>query len=128
MSGLDNIRLSESAKSHLSTLKSRTGIRQWNILCRWAFCVSLAEKMPPSAEEVPADSNVEMTWRTFAGAGDEDLYRALLKAFCIRNRIPVTEEELARQFRRHLHRGINYLASSKIRSLADLLALAKQQE
>jgi hypothetical protein len=25
----------------LIRLKTRTGITQWNILCRWAFCLSL---------------------------------------------------------------------------------------
>lgn len=55
------IRLSSQAKEQLIRLKTRTGISQWNILCRWAFCLSLAEPTPPTPVEIPADSNVEMT-------------------------------------------------------------------
>ena len=40
---LKQIRLSSQAKEQLIRLKTRTGIQQWNILCRWAFCLSLAE-------------------------------------------------------------------------------------
>lgn len=123
MSNLDNIRLSSAAKSQLLLIKNRTGIRQWNILSRWAFCLSLAEENVPLKSDIPADSNVEMTWRTFSGAGDEELYRALLKAYCIRRGIANTDEEITQQFRMHLHRGIGYLASSEVRSLSDLLNL-----
>ena len=125
MSGLDNIRLSSEAKVKLSTLKSRTGIRQWNILCRWAFCVSLAEDNPPSSKNITTDSNVEMSWRTFTGAGNEGLYMALLKARCIRDNLPINDDNLSLQFRLHLHRGISYLSSpGVIRNLFDLLKLA----
>ncbi|NJO53252.1 MAG: DndE family protein, partial [Leptolyngbyaceae cyanobacterium RM2_2_4] len=36
------------------------------MLCRWAFCYSLAEATIPSPLTMPADSNVEMTWPVFA--------------------------------------------------------------
>jgi DNA sulfur modification protein DndE len=42
-----NIRLSEQAKNQLITLKRRTGVSQWNVLCRWAVCRSLAEPGRP---------------------------------------------------------------------------------
>ncbi|WP_435947067.1 DndE family protein [Dryocola sp. BD586] len=32
---IDNVRLSEKAKQQLITLKRRTGIENWNVLCRW---------------------------------------------------------------------------------------------
>ena len=41
------------AKEQLIRLKTRTGIPQWNILCRWAFCLSLAEPTPPTPIEIP---------------------------------------------------------------------------
>ena len=75
---IKQIRLASQAKDQLVRLKSRTGISQWNILCRWAFCVSLAEETPPTPVEIPADSNVEMTWHVFGGEYHE-LYFALLK-------------------------------------------------
>lgn len=121
---IKQIRLSAQAKEQLIRLKMRTGIGQWNILCRWAFCLSLRQPSPPTPIDVPADSNVEMTWQVFAGEADE-LYLALLKERCARDGLGTSDEVLARQFRLYLHRGISYLATPHlIRSLADLVRLA----
>jgi DNA sulfur modification protein DndE len=75
---IDTVRISEKGKTQLITLKRRTGIQNWNVLCRWAFCISLNEKKEPPNEEIPTDSSIEMTWKTFTG-GDEELYLALIK-------------------------------------------------
>ncbi len=121
------IRLSSQAKEQLIRLKSRTGIPQWNILCRWAFCLSLAEPTPPTPIEIPADSNVEMTWHVFGGECHE-LYMALLKERCVRDRLGIDPDVLNRQFRLHLHRGISYLATpNKVRGIGDLVALAAKE-
>ena len=118
---MKQIRLSSQAKEQLIRLKTRTGIGQWNILCRWAFCVSLAEPTPPTPVEIPADSNVEMTWLVFGGEHHE-LYLALLKARCVRDGLDTDDETLLRQFRLHLHRGIGYLAApNRIRGIGDLV-------
>ena len=119
------IRLSSGAKEQLIRLKTRTGIPQWNILCRWAFCLSLSEPTPPTPVEIPADSNVEMSWAVFAGEWHE-VYLALLKERCVRDGQDTSAETLHRQLRLHLHRGIGYLATpNRIRSIGDLVALGK---
>jgi DNA sulfur modification protein DndE len=105
---LDTIRVSEEAKNQLITLKRRTGLEQWNYLCRWAFCVSLAESNPPPDSDINTDSSVEMTWKTFGG-DHHHVYRALLKQRLRRDGIEITEESLENQFTLHLHRGIGYL-------------------
>jgi DNA sulfur modification protein DndE len=121
---LKQIRLSSQAKDQLIRLKTKTGISQWNILCRWAFCLSLRQPTPPTPVEIPADSNVEMSWHVFGGEAHE-LYRALLAERCERDGLWTSEEILARQFRLHLHRGIGYLAAPHaIRSIADFVRLA----
>ena len=121
---LKQIRLSSQAKEQLIRLKTRTGIQQWNILCRWAFCLSLRQQSPPTSVEIPADSNVEMSWQVFGGEAQE-LYLALLTERCVRDGLGSADEVLAKQFRLHLHRGIGYLASPHaIRSIADLVRLA----
>lgn len=117
---LEHIRISEHAKDQLITLKRRTGIMQWNVLCRWAFCTSLAEIQPPPNTKTPADSNVEMTWRVFGGPHHE-LYLALLKERCVRDGFGTSDEVLEIQFRLHLHRGIGYLFGDK--QMKDLEAL-----
>ena len=40
MTAIDHIRLSQQAKDQLIKLKRVTGIEHWNVLCRWALCVS----------------------------------------------------------------------------------------
>jgi len=121
---IKQIRLSAQAREQLIRLKTRTGLSQWNILCRWAFCLSLKQPTPPTPIEVPADSNVEMSWQVFGGDAQE-LYLALLKERCHKDNLEITDEVLLRQFRLHLHRGIGYLATPQaIRSIADLTRIA----
>jgi len=107
---VDHIRLSQRAKDQLIKLKRDTGIMQWNMLCRWAFCTSLAEPSVPPDADHPADSNVEMDWRTFGGEYAE-VYRALLRERCKMDGIGEDEVAEVKTFRLHLHRGISYLAT-----------------
>ena len=109
---LDHIRLSRQAREQLIRLKRHTGVEHWNVLCRWAFCRSLAEPGVPPPSRVPADSNVEMSWRVFGGRHHE-VYLGLLKERCLRDGLDVAEEVLDTQFRLHLHRGIAYLANDR---------------
>ncbi|PWW65624.1 DNA sulfur modification protein DndE [Actinokineospora spheciospongiae] len=121
---VENITLSQRGRDQLVTLKRRTGIANWNTLCRWAFCRSLAEPSTPPLAKHPADSNVTMNWRTFAGQ-HEDIYWALLRQRCDADGLPLDEETLALQFRIHLHRGIGYLVGDRgLRSISDLLGQA----
>jgi len=123
---IKQIRLSSQAKEQLIRLKTRTGIQQWNILCRWAFCLSMAEPTPPTPIEIPADSNVEMSWHVFGGDCHE-LYSALLIERCFHDGLDSSTETLTRQFRLHLHRGISYLATpNRIRSIGDLVELTSK--
>lgn len=122
---IEHIRLSAKARDHLITLKRRTGIDNWNILCRWGLCVSLATKGAPPTAKHPADSNIEMNWKTFAGQHDE-LYWALIRERCRKDGLdPADEEIVAQQIRLHLHRGIQYLAADRsMKTVSDLTGLA----
>jgi DNA sulfur modification protein DndE len=125
---IKQVKVSTQAKEQLIRLKTRTGIAHWNVLCRWAFCLSLRQPSPPAPIDVAADSNVEMTWAVFSGDAHE-LYLALLKERCERDGLGTSEEVLARQFRLHLHRGIGYLAAPHaIRSIGDLVQLAAGED
>ncbi|WP_329092372.1 DNA sulfur modification protein DndE [Streptosporangium sp. NBC_01469] len=118
---LDTIRLSQPARDQLIKLKRVTGIKNWNVLCRWALSLSLADPSPPLVREIVADSNVEMTWRTFAGTYG-DMYLALLKQRCIDDGEAPTEETLGQALIVHLHRGIGYLAGRKnLNTISDLI-------
>jgi DNA sulfur modification protein DndE len=118
------VRVSSPAKEQLIRLKVKTGIPQWNVLCRWAFCLSLAEPTPPTPIDIQADSNVEMAWPVFGG-DQHELYLALLKERCQQDGLGMSDDVLRKQFQLHLHRGIGYLAApNKIRSILDLTELA----
>ncbi len=118
------IRLSNQSKDKLSRLKGRTGIKNWNVLCRWAFCFSLSESTIPTDRPINSDSNVEMSWYTFAGEYSE-LYDAIMIEWCREKEIETNEENLAKYFKLHLERGISYLTGTNfIKSLDDLLKLA----
>lgn len=121
---LERIRLSQTGKEQLIKLKRQTKIDKWNILCRWAFCRSLAEPTPPSSVPIPQDSNVEITWRVFGGEMS-DILTLALKQRCHNDGYSTDKETLATQFRLHLHRGIAYLAGDpNIKKIEDLIELA----
>jgi DNA sulfur modification protein DndE len=121
---INTIRLSQSAKDQLTKLKRLTKIDRWNVLCRWAFCRSLAEPSIPSPVPIPADSNVEMTWAVFGGE-IADILLVALKQRCHNDSLDTDKETLATQFRLHLHRGIGYLAGDpNIKKIEDLIAIA----
>lgn len=118
------IKLSSQAKEKLSRLKGKTGIKNWNILCRWAFCYSLSENTMPTDVPINADSNVEMSWYTFAGEYS-DIYEALIREWCIEKKVEITEENLAKYFKLHLERGISYLNGTNfVKNIDDLLNLS----
>ena len=120
---IDRIRLSQTAKDQLIKLKRYTKIEQWNILCRWGFCRSLAEPSIPSPVPIPADSNVELTWRVFGG-DIADLLLVALKQRCYNDGLGTEPETLAHQFRLHLHRGIGYLAGDPhLKKIEDLVTV-----
>lgn len=121
---IETVRLSEKARTQLITLKRKTGLQNWNVLCRWAFCLSLAEDSVPPEEDIPSDSSVEMTWKVFTG-GAEEVYWGLLLVRAKRDGIPLEKDRLNRYFRLHLHRGISYLNGSlALKGIADLARLA----
>lgn len=120
---VETVRVDERGKSQLVTLKRRTGLKHWNVLCRWALCVSLAEESRPAAQDSGELSNVEMTWQTFAGK-NSDLFAAVLAARCERDRLGNERETLAEQFRLHLQRGLTFLVANDTRDVSALASYA----
>lgn len=117
------VRLSNRAKQQLARLKGKTGIQNWNVLCRWALCLSLADPTPPPDVDIVLDSNVEMSWYVFGGEYHE-LYTALLIQRCLDEGLEVTPANISKLLRLHLHRGIAYLSTTNfISSIEDLLSL-----
>ena len=121
---IKQVHLSQQAKDQLSRLKAKTGIKNWNILCRWALVYSLSENTVPADVPLAMDSNLEMSWYTFGGEYSE-VYEALIKAWCIRMGLPNDDATVVKYFRLNLERGIAHLCGTGfIKSMDDLLALA----
>ena len=78
----------------------------------------------PTDVPINADSNVEMSWYTFAGEYS-DIYEALIREWCIEKKVEITEENLAKYFKLHLERGISYLNGTNfVKNIDDLLNLS----
>lgn len=122
------IHLSQVAKDQLTKIKRQTKIDNWNVLCRWAFCRSLAEPAIPSPIPIPADSNLEMSWGVFGGSYSDILIIAL-KQRCHNDNLGCDRHILASQFRLHLHRGIGYLAGDpNLKKISHLIALVNSRQ
>lgn len=121
---IESVKLSQKARSQLITLKRNTGIKNWNTLCRFAFCKSIADQTKAADVLHPSDSNVEMSWKVFSGEMSE-IFTSMLKQRCRNDGLPIDDETLAKQFRFHLHRGIAHLSGEKnLRSIADMVNMA----
>ena len=117
------MRVSGRARDQLINLKRKTGIEHWHTLCRWALCVSLAEKSVPPKERLVANSSVEIEWRTF-GQEYADTILALLMQRCYQDFKKADDKLLQEQFKLHLHRGISYLAGNKeLKCVGDLVGM-----
>jgi DNA sulfur modification protein DndE len=124
---LENIGISQRSREILITLKRRTGIANWNIICRWAFCDSLANQNRPLPVVGQADSNIDMSWDTFAG----EISEALLAAFEVRaakDGISRDKHDRAAYFRSLLERGIKQLASESPQASEAMVVLRALSE
>ena len=125
---IKQIKLTNVSKDRLGRLKGKTGIKNWNVLCRWALCYSLSENTMLTDIQIVADSNVEMSWYTFGGEYS-DIYDAIMIAWCKNMGLPTDEETLAKYFKLHIERGIAHLSGTNfIKNLDDLLGLAIEEK
>ena len=121
---IENIKLSQKERDSLIKLKRLTRIPNWNTLCRWAFCVSLADPERPRMVRVVSDSSLEMKWKVFGGKHHR-IYMALLIERCRQDGVGLGADDLYHEFRLHLNRGINQLVLNKnLKSVEALLQLA----
>jgi DNA sulfur modification protein DndE len=121
---VETIRISQRSKEILTRMKVKSGIDHWNILCRWAFCISLKGSTQPTRGTPPPESNVEMTWKTFAGSMSASLISAH-RVSLILSGITPTDELLSANFNAHLERGISKLQATK--SLEDLFRFTNEE-
>jgi len=101
-----------------------TGIENWNVLCRWALCLSLADRNPPPRIKLSGEAAVDISWKTFAGE-QADVYAALLTQRAYEESRIASRDVLSELARIHVTRGIGFLtARRQLTGIADLIEIA----
>lgn len=94
---IETVRLSQDQRNKLMKVRKTTGIKNWNVLCRWAFCHSIYVDNNPPNYVKGGKTGVEMDWETFTGRDNKIVFEALIQRIG------------SDQFYNHLHRGIEIL-------------------
>ena len=114
----NKIRLCQDASIRLRQLKGRTGLTP-NILTRLGFCLSLSDPSPPNPAEYPEDGQ---EFNRYTLTGEWDLFFVvLLKERCRADSLDL-DQDLTKQFRAHLNRGVFQLFN-RVKDLGDLEVL-----
>lgn len=110
---VENIRVSSKGRDILIQAKRNIGLKQWNELLRWAFCISLSNQEPPKILR-KLDSGIDpIEWTTFAGAYSQSLTAAFyLRA--TKDKINLSDTDMVQNyFRAHIERGVMSLRTLK---------------
>ena len=119
---IERVKLTAAAKQQLITLKRRTGIEHYNIICRHALIASLNNPAPAPVENLQFANGLEIDWEVFAG-GYGDTYLNLLIARTQQENLPSSSGEVRQLLTSHLHRGLSYLASRKDNEISLVAAM-----
>ena len=118
---IDQLRTSTTVKNSLTRIKSITSIQNWNVLCRWGFCLSIKQLSLPRTVDEKLDG-IEMDYGTFVGK-NENIYTQLLINNLRHHNIEVNKENLAKYLYAHVNRGVNIIYTNKLKDISGLMAL-----
>jgi DNA sulfur modification protein DndE len=107
---IDRVKISAAGKQQLSTLKRRTGIEHYNVICRHALCASLANSTKVPAETLQYSGGLEIDWQTFGGEAAATLTNILVVRAAAEEG-DATPMAVRKILQAHLHRGLAYLVS-----------------
>lgn len=114
-----SVRITNRGRDQLVTIKRRTGLEHWNVICRWALALSLREATPPPKLDESGDSNVEMTWEVFCGGSPRVWHAVGIERFL---ELPGSHETFGAFLRAHVHRGVQMMAAQgKFNVIAEVL-------
>lgn len=102
---MDTVRLSKDQRNKLLKIRKNTGLRNWNVICRWALCYSLKEDSEPITYIKGGKTGIEMDWDTFTGKDAKVVYDTLLSY--------LGEEK----FYDHIQRGIGLIQKKSLENL-----------
>lgn len=108
---IERVKLTATAKQQLITLKRRTGIEHYNIICRHALMTSLGNDKALPAEALNFSGGIEIDWKVFAGEA-ADTYLNLIAIRAKQDKGQVSAETVRATLTSHVHRGLSLLVSN----------------
>ena len=120
---IDILRTSSNVKSSLTRIKTITGISNWNIICRWALCLSLKQTSLPREVEEKLDG-VEIDYDTLVGK-NKSIYTQLLINNLVAHKVVVDKKNLTKYLYAHVNRGVNIIYTNKLKDILGLFNLNK---
>ena len=118
---LEALKTTTHIKNVLSSIKRVTGIEYWNVICRWALCISLKQKSLPRLVEEKLDG-VEIDYDVFVGKNNS-IYTQLLINNLMKHNIEITKSNMYKYLYAHVNRGVSILYNKKMKSIKDLISI-----
>lgn len=74
---IKTVKLSTEQRMKLIHIRNITGIKYWNVMCRWALCISLANKNSPPPYNRGGKVEIELDWNTLTDKDSKPVYDAI---------------------------------------------------
>ena len=117
---IDLLRTSANVRNSLTRIKTITGIPNWNIICRWAFCLSLKQTSLPREVDEKLDG-IEIDYDTLVGK-NKSIYTQLLINNLISHKVEIDKKNLTKYLYAHVNRGVNIIYTNKLKDISGLMA------
>jgi len=121
---IDSIKTSSNVKIALTRIKSITRIPTWNVICRWAFCLSLKQTSLPREVDEKLDG-VEIDYDILVGK-NKTIYTQLLINNLIKHKVELNKRNLIKYLNAHINRGVNIIYNYKLKEISGLLSSIKK--
>ena len=118
---IDLLRTSANVRNSLTRIKTITGIPNWNIICRWAFCLSLKQTSLPREVDEKLDG-IEIDYDTLVGK-NKSIYTQLLINNLISHKVEIDKKNLTKYLYAHVNRGVNIIYTNKLKDSSGLFKL-----
>ena len=120
---IDLLRTSANVRNSLTRIKTITGIPNWNIICRWAFCLSLKQTSLPREVDEKLDG-IEIDYDTLVGK-NKSIYTQLLINNLITHKVEINKRNLTKYLNAHVNRGANIIYTNKLKDISGLFKLTE---
>jgi DNA sulfur modification protein DndE len=118
---IDLLRTSANVRNSLTRIKTITGIPNWNIICRWALCLSLKQTSLPREVDEKLDG-IEIDFDILVGK-NKSIYTQLLINNLILHKVEIDKKNLTKYLYAHVNRGVNIIYTNKLKDISGLMNL-----